>query len=313
MSISVEEIKTLCDNWCEAALQPGGGFVMGHETEKNRLLANGLQFHEVGFEELVAAINGLSKVLLLPGMNTVINQDHYGLWSWCGEVIFSYHSEYFSLEEREIRSLFETCIRASLCGCRNPSLNHEEWERQNNIAQQIPHNTQYFIQNSSLSLAYLAFPLLEAVVKRVCHQYIGLDGKVKAEFTIVGKNGRDRNYGIQGKVSKQCSSLRDLLFLLYNYVADDELIWLLDEFRSSIQRLDEDTDPFDLIYKWRNQSLHGTTNFQTIGGTLLNLSLLICIFDLKEGYTELRDVILQQCIRDSEFGHRSPNSFYPPY
>ena len=79
MSISADEIRKLCENWCNAAKQPEGGFALGGETEKHRLLANGVQFHELGFDELMASITALSKVLLLPGLNTVVVQDHFGL------------------------------------------------------------------------------------------------------------------------------------------------------------------------------------------------------------------------------------------
>ena len=70
MAVSADEIKRLCDSWCLAAQQPGGGFAIGGETEQYRLLRNGIQFHDLDFDQLVAAISGLTKVLLLPGLNT---------------------------------------------------------------------------------------------------------------------------------------------------------------------------------------------------------------------------------------------------
>ncbi|NOX75476.1 MAG: hypothetical protein GXP17_02435, partial [Gammaproteobacteria bacterium] len=81
MTISAGGIKELCNNWCQAVQQPEGGFAIGGQSEQYRLLRNGIQFHDLDFEQLVAAIDGLTKVLLLPGLNTVVDQDHFGLWS----------------------------------------------------------------------------------------------------------------------------------------------------------------------------------------------------------------------------------------
>ena len=314
MSVSADEIRTLCDNWCNAARKPEGGFAISGETEKYRLLANGVHFHELDFDELMASITGLSKVLLLPGLNTVVVQDHFALWSWSAEILLSRHTNFFTHEEHEVRSLFETCVRASLANCRKPPSGKEEWERQNKIQEQLPHHARYFLLNSALVLAYLGFPLLESITKRICSNFVQMDGTVIAPFQVLNKIGNVKEYDPNGRFNqKQCANLRDLLFLLYDQIADPDLKRLLSEFRQHISSLDSTEDPFDIIYKWRNQSLHGTTNFQTIGGTLLNLTSLICIYQLRDNYSDLRVKVLEQCRWESQHEHKSPWSFYPPY
>lgn len=309
-----EKIKELCDSWCNSIRQPDGGIAIGEQSEQYRLLRNGVQFHELGFAQLVAAIDGLTKVLLLPGLNTIVDQDHFGLWSWCSEVILSREAGFFSNEERELKKLFETCIRCSLVHCKKPAANKEEWRQQMQVEQQIPQNAKYFLQESSLTLAYLAFPLLEAVSKKVCNAYVAMDGMVTAKFNVPNKAGGIREYDPSGRWSqKQCSSLRDLLFLIRLNVANNELKSALDSFKNHIVTLDSSEDPFDVVYKWRNQSLHGSTNFQTIGGTLLNLVLLIVIHQLSDRYDSLRDKTLESCRMEIASGHRSFASFYPPY
>jgi len=147
-------------------------------------LRNGLQYHELCFDQLVAAIDGLTKVLLLPGLNTIVDQDHFGLWSWCSEVILYRETDFFDQKEHELKKLFETCIRSSLVHCKKPASNREEWQKQTEVEQQIPHNARYFLQESPLTLAYLAFPLLEAVSKKISSSYVAMDGVVVARFDV---------------------------------------------------------------------------------------------------------------------------------
>ena len=311
---SPQKIRELCDSWCNSVQQPGGGIAIGGQSEQYRLLRNGINFHELSFDQLVAAIDGLTRVLLLPGLNTIVDQDHFGLWSWCSEVILCRETGFFAEEERELRKLFETCVRSALVHCRKPAANKEEWERQVVIDQQLPHNSRYFLQESSLILAYLTFPLLEAVSKKVCSSYVAMDGAVIAKFDIPSKAGGVREYDPNGRWNqKQCSSLRDLLFLIHLNVASSELKNALSEFRGHVSTLDNSEDPFDVVYKWRNQSLHGSTSFQTIGGTLLNLVLLIVIHQLSGRYDLLKNKTIERCRWEMQSGHRSPWSFYPPY
>ncbi len=87
MNLTPEKITELCDSWVAAVSMEGGGFAIGRESEQYRLFNNGVQFHDLEYESLIASISGLTKVLLLPGLNTVVDQDHFGLWSWCFPVV----------------------------------------------------------------------------------------------------------------------------------------------------------------------------------------------------------------------------------
>lgn len=309
MEITSKFIEDLCENWVKAATR-NSGISIGSDSEKYRLLANGVQFHSLSFDCLKSAVLGLSRTILLPGLNTIVVQDHFGLWSWSGELISGIDSKYFEIEEREIKSLFEACIRASLTHCRKPPASAEEHMAQSEVEQALPHNARYYLQDSSLVLAYLAFPLLEAVLKKTCSSYFNMDGSVTRQFDVLNKANKTRTY----KSGNICSSIRDELFLLYNKVASKELKNDLDEFRSHIMCLDSTIDPFDLVYNWRNESLHGSSNYQTIGGTLLNLSILIILHSMKSEFEEISNKIVSRCKRESEHASsRSSWSFYPPY
>lgn len=309
MEITSKFIEELCGDWVKAATS-NGGISIGADSEKYRLLANGVQFHSLSFDCLKSAVLGLSRTILLPGFNTVVVQDHFGLWSWSGEIISGIDSKYFEAEENEIKSLFEACVRASLTHCRKPAASAEEHIAQSEVEQALPHNARYYLQDSSLVLAYLAFPLLEAILKKTCSSYFNMDGSVVRQFDVLNKKNKTRTY----KPGKICSSIRDELFLLYNKVASRELKSDLDKFRSHIMFLDSTVDPFDLVYNWRNESLHGTSNYQTIGGTLLNLSILIILHSMRSEFEEILEKIVGRCKRESEQASlRSSWSFYPPY
>jgi hypothetical protein len=307
-------IEKLCDDWCDASVTPNGGMALGIHTDKFRLLANGVVFHELGHEALCAALIGLSKVLLRPGLNTIVDHDHFGLWSWCGELLLGPQSHLFPIEQHEIKSLYETSIHAALTRCRKPQATKDEWREQNRIDDLQPHHAKQLLRESSLVLAYLTFPLLEAVLKRACAAYVTFDGQVTSSFTVQNRQGNSRHYDPQGPPrERQCSSLRDLLLLHHSIVAGPRLRALLDRFRAHISSLDVTQDPFDLIYRWRNQSLHGSTNFQTIGGSMLNLSLLISLFEVEDDFDQRTSLVLEHCRWEAQSSRKSPWSFYPPY
>lgn len=288
---------------------------IGPSTERFRLLANGVEFHELSHEALCAALIGLSRVLLRPGLNTVIDQDHFALWSWCGELLLGSRSQIFPTAQHEIKSLYETSIHAALANCRKPPATKEEWQEQNRIQELQPHHAKQLLRESSLVLAYLAFPLLEAVLKRACASYVAFDGQVITAFAVPNKQGNPRQYDPNGPSfrERQCNSLRDLLFLHSTAVAGPRLRALVDNFRVYLTSLDGTQDPFDLLYSWRNQSLHGSAKFQTIGGTVLNLSLLISLFEVEHEFEQHRLQILEHCRWEAQSQYKSPWSFYPPY
>lgn len=308
-TLSATEIRNLCDKWCDSSTTPGGGLAIGRQTEQFRLLANGIVFHELSHDQVCVALVALSKVLLRPGMNTIVDQDHFGIWSWCGELLLSPSATVYTAQQHEIKSLFEASLHAALAHCRRPPASQEEWQARSEMERQFPHHAQQLLLGSSLILAYLSFPLLEALLKRACAAFIAFDGTVTAQFQTSRRNGTMREY----KPQDQCSSIRDLLHLYYKNVAPASRQTLIDEFRSHIQFLDSSQDPFDLIFQWRNDSLHGTANYQTIGGTILSLALLISIFEIETDYEQRRQRAIEHCRWEAQSGHKSPWSFYPPY
>jgi len=82
---------------------------------------------------------------------------------------------------------------------------------------------------------------------------------------------------------------------------------LLDGFRRHIQSFDVNQDPFDLIYSWRNQSLHGSANFQTIGGdNSQSLSVDIVIRNTTGNFMNTGGKIVARCKWEAQSHRRAP-------
>ncbi|NWA67389.1 hypothetical protein [Pseudomonas reactans] len=316
-NLTATDIESLCDNWCAASSM--GGLGPDSETAEFRLLKNGVVFHELDHETLCRTLISLSKVLLRPGFNSITSNDHMFAWSWCGQLLVTSPSSIFADEQREIQSLYQASIHAALAGCRKPPQNGDELRKQ--LDDERTHHSKHanqLLEHSSLVLAYLTFPLLEAVLKRACANYVALDGYVLKPFSVPDPKNpltsvEYRPAGAPGKGKKRCNSLRDFLFLHSTYVALPDHKNLLDLFRSHLSNLDKTQDPFDLIYGWRNQSLHGSTNFQTIGGTMLSLALLISLFEIQQDFEERRLKTVDYFMWIAQLRSLSAWSFYPPY
>jgi hypothetical protein len=311
MSDKSNQILQLCESWIESVYNNSdGGISIGGSSEQFRLLANGIQFHELSFEEIQAACIGLTRVLLLKGMNTFISFDHHFFWSWVAQVLLDRETGYFKEDESDIRELFSTCIRASLAGIRNPQMTWEEYRERDRL---MEFNTRELVANNHLILAYLSFPLLEATLKKACQDYVDYSGKVLEDFEI--RTGKRKKYIANGRTI--VSSLGELLSLLYDNVANRDLKAKLTDIRSHIREIDNSKDPFYVIYHWRNSSLHGQESFATIGGTVLNISIIIALNEIKEKYEEIRQRIFEKVVWDLQTAnytsHRPHWSYYPPF
>jgi hypothetical protein len=265
MSEISEFILQLCDDAAATLQDPSGCLIYNHEIEKFRLQANDIQFHKLNYEELCAALVGLTKVLIFPRLNTLIASDHIYFWAWCAEIILS-DGNYFSIQEREIRELLSTVVRALIDDS----------------------NSSYLADKRHLIASYLAFPLLEGLLKKKCSAFVDSNGQVQAPFTVTREDGSQRRY--EQRNNSRCNSLGDLLYLLkYTILSNtSELYKVLDGLAKHVRSLDPSMDPLMKIYNWRNTSLHGSDSFATIGGILLNFSIALCIDDLHENFETLR-------------------------
>lgn len=300
-------IRELCDQWIAASATPDGGIAIGGSTERYRLLANGIAFHDLSHVEMRAACLGLSKVLLLPGLNTVVDRDHQWFWAWCTELLAGASANYFRQGEHELEELLSLACRAALAGIASPD--REGWERQRDLHLGMELNARELVSRSHIVLVYLAFPLLDGILKKECASYVAPDGMVLDSFGVPA-----RRYTI----GQRCSSMRDLLWLLYSNVASDKLRADLDQQRSQLRALGSGEDAFDLVAAWRNTSLHGESSLQSIGGTVFSTALLVALARLESDYDALREAAIGRIRWElgspgRPDGFRLPSSFYPPH
>ena len=306
-------IRELCATWRKVATRDGG-ISIGGESERFRLHNNGIRFHDLGYSELTEALVGLTEVLLLPGLNTVVDLDHTLLWAWCGELLLGPGAPLADVDP-EIRQLAETTVRAALANVTSPTA--EGFERSRTARGLMGSNASEYLARAHNVLPFLAFPLLEAVVRRACKEFVGLDGVVIEPFSALG-----RSY----KPGKRCSNVGHLLRLLVERVATEplreNLITLLlhvEGLSRAVRHSHDGQDGYDVIFEWRNSSLHGETSLSTIGGTVLNLALLIALDSIMHEFEQHRVAALGRAQREVDMSEHlgrwspSPWSYYPPF
>lgn len=313
MSKNIELIKMLCGRWKAEALNDNGNITIG-KSEEFRLINNGIVMHDLTIEELQVCCIELTQVLLLSGMNTMISEDHQWFWSWIGEIVSGRDINYFNNEnEREIKELFSICIRSTLAGIEKPPSNsHEALQRFNyRIEHPIEHNLNEIYMNMSLVLSYISFPLLEGILKKFSEEYVLLSGKVIKEFKVVRGNGFNKLY----TKGDHINSIQDLLLLVIQIVGDKRVVGDLQIILEHIKGLDKENpnDPCKIIYNWRNSSLHGQTSYSTIGGTILNIAIIIILHSIEDQYRENLSGLIQNVTWNVSSNNRAPWIFYPPY
>ena len=184
----------------------------------------------------------------------------------------------------------------------------EAFEYSAEVDKLLNRNAKYLIYHSSIVLSYISFPLPEAVARRACSAYVDMNGVVKKPF--------EKPKGLYN-VGDRCNSVRDILRLLRDRVAGDDLKNNLIEIFNHIESIVGESDGCSVIYRWRNSSLHGETTLLSIGGTVFGLSLLIALGDIEDRYVQLRDgavarVRQQQLVAQMGVSP-SPFGFYPPF
>lgn len=305
---TLEDVQKIYAEWDAACvIRSECGFDLRMDETKT-LLGRGLRVYDLNLAALGSALVGSCRPLLLPGFTTLILNDHLALWSWCGELLVGAAAWSASTQRDELQDLLKTTLHASLARCQRPvKTKQEAREQYDQLRTALGHHAQNHIQSSSLISAYLSFPLLEGVLKRACHSYVGMDGSVVAEFARA--DGSKPSY----KVGKRCSSLNDLLALHRSCIACSDLGGLIDEFRLHFEAAHPGMSAFSRMYEWRNQSLHGTTHIATIGALVLNYALLIAIFELAPCFESRRVDALTHVSRCVSSGlGPSPLTMYPP-
>jgi hypothetical protein len=251
---------------------------IGPQSEKYRLHSNNISFHELEYDELCTAAVELTKLLLIPGMSTIVDLDHQLLWAWCAELLVGNNGPLSRLD-REIYTLAQTTARAALATANSGA--REAFDRASQARNLLNNSAAQFLDSSHVALSYLCFPLLEAVARRACGAFLDINGVVLQSFP--------RSSGGSYSVTRRCSNVGDVLRLLRDQVADNTLQADMNDLLAHVAGIAGSTDGYETVFVWRNSSLHGEATHQTIGGTIYTLSLLIALNDIKSDYVKFRD------------------------
>lgn len=309
MRLSQRQIKELCDSWKRNAVN-AQAITIGGQSEQFRLLKNGIGFHELQYAELRTACVELTKLLLLPGLNTIIDHDHIWFWSWTSEVLLGRGGPLSTSANQDISALAAIVARAALANANPPS--REGSDRARSADSLLNLHAREFLHNSHIALSYLCFPFLEAVARQACNAYVDAAGLVLQPFA--------RSNGSNYAAGTRCSNVGDLLRLLLANVASLELTSDLTEVLNHVAQIGGTPDGCDVVFNWRNPSLHGEATFSTIGGTIYSLASLIALDGISSDYEEVKESAVRRVHQELTVGQltnnnvtRSPWSYYPPY
>jgi hypothetical protein len=310
------QITSLCEQNVRA-MTPAPGAPdwtpeMGRASKALELMANGILFHELSHEELQTTCVALTSTLMTPGMSTMICADHLWFWAWIGELLCTHYVRNDDEGEREITELLGVCVRVALA---DMSAGLLDWQTEQQLKHVLPTHWLQLRGRSHVILTYLAFPTLEGFLKLKCSTLVDLAGKVLKPFDVQGRDEGERRFYGTTKGSRDCSNVRDLLFLVYQE-ARPALAGYLDRMRVQIERLVPAKHGFTTVFDWRNSSLHGKTTMPTIGGTILNLAILIALDRMADRFEEFHRGALRRVERlQLHRGLGIPDDnrrFYPP-
>lgn len=262
--------------------------------------------HEASFDVVRNLILNTSKRIEHDNVKTIVTPNHFLIWSWVSEVLLSRYVYVYECESDD-SNLLDLCCRAALANTYVPSNNQQQWEAKCALDNATPHFITRFKEHSFLALGYLVFPLLEGIIKQKASEYISKDGEAVKEFSIRQKSGKSRQY----RVGQRCSSLRDLLFLFHEKVSDPQLREDIEKIRINIGLISDDQDPFDVIYQWRNDSLHGFSNHQHVAVTMFCFCLIVLLHSIKDDYERIKgNVAKESALYTNQYAFWT---YYPPY
>lgn len=302
-----QHILQLCDAWRAAYVQPDGSGVSNASTEKLRLIANGIRFHELEFDELEAACVGLTETMVSRGLGGFICADHHHFWRWCAQLLLTTPMSSFVPTSG---NLIHQLLESSACLLMGGS-SYFWAEPEIQFSKDYDLCLKRLIGKKLFILEYLSYPLLDLLLKAHCNSFVSDDGKVTQSFEVTRADGSKRTYE-PGKAPKPkyCSSVGDLLYLLEKEVAGPELKASLHRLKNHFHQLDQNTAFFDLLFKWRNTTLHGEDQVTGISCTVFNMCLLLCLEFVRPNYATLRQAAVSKVIERKAATHNISPIYY---
>ena len=272
--LSAQEIRDYCRAWSERAAahhrleRVRGGVPRLHQASPLANLCDDLETAD--HEHLTAVVAGLTVCLVRQGGEFAgYGRDYRLMWAWCAELLIGSGRGAQNLNESTLRRLFVLTCHAALARPVAPELPGVE-----------RHARELVIGQASV-VGYLAFPLLEQVMRASCGRHFGAGGYVTHPFQTPGQLSSRHLYAVGGT----CSSIGDLLWLYRQHYASPAI-------RENLDAIDEhlaDVVPggvlgFRVLQSWRHETLSGTSELPIIGAAVLSLVMLIALAECETGF-----------------------------
>jgi hypothetical protein len=279
----VDKILKLCDDWMNKVIQPNGSGVHGGSEHKYMLDQN-IKFHDLTINEMQACCIGLTDRLHYRHKGIYIDRDQMIFLSWIGQIFCNSKFQQILNDDEIYGHLCDIIMPLILT--KIDILFELPFDIDDSLIEikegYDPHLRKIFGRKWDI-LRYVSYPLLEAVARKFCASYINSDGIVVTQFSVLQQDGSSRTY----IVGKRCSSLRDLLILFESSIAGTEFKYFLNKIKDTIIRITSEPEPFDTLYSWRNQTLHGNKFSGIAGNLLFNLSVLFLLELSRDEYENI--------------------------
>lgn len=286
-------------------IQSGGtGGVFGNLTDSD--IDYSLLFNEdlPMFHELPYRAN-----LHLPSLLTKLGAiqvtfDHYHYWSWTAEMLREVDLGEDSLEIG-LRRLFLHTVDFAVGRLGSIPINDRFRQENRQLRELASPHAKRAMRESFRAATQLSYPLLEGILRRLCSEYVDVDGSLKQGKKIHTMNGVEEH---------RASNLGGILYHYENVVAEDEIAASLSSLLSEMDRFSTTKSGYRLLNSWRHPHSHGGERFSGPEHVvLLNIaSLLVWSVIPKSEYNEINDSIYSEKISrgDSLLGTREFD-YYP--
>lgn len=262
---SPQEIREYCRAWSQRAAsqyraeRAEGGVPRSHQGSPLATICDDLETAD--HAHLSAVVAGMTVSLVRPGSTFAgYGRDYRRLWAWCAEILVGSGNAGRLHREPTLGTLFTVASHAALA-VEVPAHSHG-----------VDRHARALVDSQGFVLTYLAFPLLEQVLRSSCSRHFGADGRISHAFETPGQLTRRHLYTVGGT----CSSIGDLLWLYRQHYASAEMGANLDSIDSHIAA----TIPgaamgFRVIHQWRNETMYGTAGLPVIGAAVFSVAVLM--------------------------------------
>ncbi len=273
-----EQIEKLSKNLRDILRNNAGGFQLQTGWDQTLLCNNGIEPHILDFDELITLGSEIGKNLSFAKRGSFITSDHYLFWSWSAAILLDYLPDIeqnLIHKDSDLSSLLSTSLCASL-----DQLKFSDYLPPNNHKGNI--------------MAHLAFPLIEALSRRVLNEYLNQDGKVIQSFTIkMNPPNKNKTYDKNSRCNSMADALSFAATNLNNPLLKIKTQQLIDDLKIFAN---EQESGIDFLKTLRNEAVHAAKTASTTGGALLTIGLLLCLGLIEDRYDELRRKISEKLL-----------------